>query len=240
MIVDRKRPEYGFGEYGFKHRTQWIFRGSLSSGERTQWVPFSLLFVCKRELTEFFAELTEFAPKLSEAQWVLFSETVLSKQYSARFLVEPSSGCRSILHRDDGWIFLSGWRLNFLSVWWLRKACASRVCDIGFDDGWPYDWTFIGITVGPSSDDDGSHFDLHRDDPWTFIEMTVPHPSFHWISPKRLKSWGHEQCVTVMVLGSVLREREQVFRNVSNELRRQKNGTVFAAENRHLSLKICM
>ena len=33
-----------------------------------------------------FAELTEFAPKLSEAQWVLFSETVLSKQHSARFL----------------------------------------------------------------------------------------------------------------------------------------------------------
>ena len=34
----------------------------------------------------FFAELTKFAPKLSEAQWVLFSETVLLKQYSARFL----------------------------------------------------------------------------------------------------------------------------------------------------------
>ena len=33
------------------------------------------------------AELTEFVPKLSEAQWVLFSETVLSKQYSARFLI---------------------------------------------------------------------------------------------------------------------------------------------------------
>ena len=85
--IHRKRAEYGFGEYGFKHRTQWVFGGSLSSGERTQWVPFSLLFVCKRELTEFFAELTEFAPKLSEAQWVFFSETVLSKQYSARFLI---------------------------------------------------------------------------------------------------------------------------------------------------------
>ena len=81
-----KRAEYGFGEYGFKHRTQWVFRGSLSSGERTQWVPLSLLFVWQSELTEFFEELTEFAPELSEAQWVLFSETVLSKQYSARFL----------------------------------------------------------------------------------------------------------------------------------------------------------
>ena len=40
----------------------------------------------KSELPEFFAELTEFAPELSEAQWVLFSETVLLKQYPARFL----------------------------------------------------------------------------------------------------------------------------------------------------------
>ena len=58
-----------------------------SSGERTQWVPLSLLFVCQSELTEFFAELTEFTVELSEAQWVLFLETVLSKQYSARFLI---------------------------------------------------------------------------------------------------------------------------------------------------------
>ena len=40
--------------------------------------------MCESELTEFFAELTEFAPK---TQWVLSSETVLSKQYSARFLL---------------------------------------------------------------------------------------------------------------------------------------------------------
>ena len=73
-MISRKRAEYGFGEYGFKHRTQWVFRGSLSSGERAQWVPFSLLFVCQSELTEFLAELTEFAAELSE-----FSP---SKQYS--------------------------------------------------------------------------------------------------------------------------------------------------------------
>ena len=66
MAKNRKRAEYGFGEYGFKHRAQWVFLGSLSSGERTQWVPFSLLFVCKCELTEFLAELTEFAAELSE------------------------------------------------------------------------------------------------------------------------------------------------------------------------------
>ena len=73
-----------------KHRTQWVLLGSLSSGGWAQWVPFGLLFVCQSELTEFFAELTEFAPKLSQAQWVLFSETVLSKQYSARFLLKTN------------------------------------------------------------------------------------------------------------------------------------------------------
>ena len=64
--MSQKQGEYGFGEYGFEHRTQWVVLGSLSSGERTQWVPFSLLFVCKRELTEFLAELTEFAAELGE------------------------------------------------------------------------------------------------------------------------------------------------------------------------------
>ena len=82
----RKRADYGFEEYGFRHQAQWAFWGSLSSGKRTQWVPLSLLFVCQSELIEFFAELTEFVPKLSEAQWVLFSKTVLSKEYSACFL----------------------------------------------------------------------------------------------------------------------------------------------------------
>ena len=64
--VSRKRAEYGFGEYGFKHRTQRVFWGSLSFGERTQWVPLSLLFVCQSELTEFSAGLTDFAAELSE------------------------------------------------------------------------------------------------------------------------------------------------------------------------------
>ena len=42
----RKRAEYGFGEYSFKHRTQWVFLPSPSFGQRTQWVPLSPLFVC--------------------------------------------------------------------------------------------------------------------------------------------------------------------------------------------------
>ena len=81
----RKRAEYGFGEYGFEHRTQWVFFPSLSSGERAQWAPFSLSFVWQSERTKFFAELTEFAPILSEAQWGLFS-----KQYSRNSILPVS------------------------------------------------------------------------------------------------------------------------------------------------------
>ena len=90
----RKWAEYGFGEHGFKHRTQWVFLPSPSSWERTQWVPLSLLVVCRSELAEFFAELTEFAPKLSEAQWVVFSE----REYS-RNSIPPVFGvrCKEVL-----------------------------------------------------------------------------------------------------------------------------------------------
>ena len=81
-ISSRKSQPY----WGVWPRDFW---GSLSSGLRAQWVHLSLSFVCESELTEFFAELTEFAIKLSEAQWVLFSETVLSKQYSASVSYDP-------------------------------------------------------------------------------------------------------------------------------------------------------
>ena len=61
--------------------------------------------MCRGELTESFTELTEFAVKLklSEAQLVLFSETVLSKQYSAHFLtVGVSDGCFAFLLLGGG------------------------------------------------------------------------------------------------------------------------------------------
>ena len=61
----RKRAKYGFGEYGFKHRTQWAFWGSPSSRERTQWVPLSLLFVCKRELSPSFSQNSPSLPQNS-------------------------------------------------------------------------------------------------------------------------------------------------------------------------------
>ena len=63
------------------------FLPSPSSGERAQWVPLSLLFVCKSELTEFCSQNSPRLPRNSvRAQWILFSETVRSKQKSACFL----------------------------------------------------------------------------------------------------------------------------------------------------------
>ena len=44
-IKSLKWAEYCFGEHGFKHRSQWVFLPSPSSGERAQWVPLSLFFV---------------------------------------------------------------------------------------------------------------------------------------------------------------------------------------------------
>ena len=61
-----KQAKYGFGEYGFKHRAQWVFRGSLSSGERTQWVPFSPLFVGQKRTHRVFCRTHRVCPK---TQW---------------------------------------------------------------------------------------------------------------------------------------------------------------------------
>ena len=59
----------------------------------------SAYYLCdKANSPSFFAELTGFAPKLSEARWVLFSETALSKQQSARFLRYQASFRNQIAH----------------------------------------------------------------------------------------------------------------------------------------------
>ena len=73
----RRQPNYIFGE------SMWVFWPSPSSGERAQWVPLSLLFVCQSELA-FFCRAHRVYRR---TQWVLSSETGLSKQYSARFLL---------------------------------------------------------------------------------------------------------------------------------------------------------
>ena len=62
----------------------------VSASELSEFL--SAYYLCaKANSPSFFAELTEFAPKLSEAHWVLSSKTVLSKQYSARFLIVLSA-----------------------------------------------------------------------------------------------------------------------------------------------------
>ena len=71
--VPQKRAENGFGDYGFKHRTQWGFWPSPSSRERAQWVSLSF-FLRQSKLAEFLVEVTKFAPDLSELS--------LPKQYS--------------------------------------------------------------------------------------------------------------------------------------------------------------
>ena len=63
----------------------------------------------KANSPSFFAELTEFAPKLSEAQQVLYSETILSKQYFTRFL--KLSNCRIFDHSPRvliAWVCVRG------------------------------------------------------------------------------------------------------------------------------------
>ena len=89
-LLFRKRAEYGLREYGFKHRTQWAFLGSLSSGERTQWVPLSLLFVCQSELTEFFSQSSPSLPRNS----VRLSEFSSPKQYSRNSIPPVSYSSR--------------------------------------------------------------------------------------------------------------------------------------------------
>ena len=82
LPFSQKRAEYSLGEYNFKRRTQWVFRPALSSGERTQRVPLSLVLVCQSELTKFVAELSEVAAERSE-----FS---LAKQYSRNSILPIS------------------------------------------------------------------------------------------------------------------------------------------------------
>ena len=108
--------------------------------------PLSLLFVCFAELTEFFAELTRVCRR---TQWVLSPETVLSKQYSARFPVKkrlPFSGKQIHHHRGDPPFFffrvwgstvytlLSGPMVYTLFPLFSRKmvyTIAFLLCDLG-------------------------------------------------------------------------------------------------------------
>ena len=77
----RKRAEYGFGEYGFKHRAQWVFSG-LTEFRGPNSVSSSQPIICVQTRTHRVSRRTHRVYR--RTQWVLFSETVLSKQYSTR------------------------------------------------------------------------------------------------------------------------------------------------------------
>ena len=109
--LTRKRAEYGFGEYGFKHRTQWAFWGSLSSGGANS-VSSSRPIICVPKRTQRVFRRTHRVCR--RTQWVLFSETVLSKQYSARFLLTVCALCLSLFA---------------FSVFTWEKMSSMRMCE---------------------------------------------------------------------------------------------------------------
>ena len=74
---NRRRAEYGFGEYGFKHRAQWVFWPSPSSRKRAQRVALSPLFVCKATSPSF----SQNSPSLPPNS-VRLSEFSSPKRYS--------------------------------------------------------------------------------------------------------------------------------------------------------------
>ena len=74
LFLYRRQVEYGFGEYGLNHRAQWVSCPSLSSRERTQWVPFCLWFAGPSKFTQLFRWTHRVRRR---AQWVLDFETVL-------------------------------------------------------------------------------------------------------------------------------------------------------------------
>ena len=60
----QKRAEYGSDStVSNTELSELFFALTEFQGESSVSVPRGLVFVCKSELTEFFAELTEFAPK---------------------------------------------------------------------------------------------------------------------------------------------------------------------------------
>ena len=121
----RKRAEYGFGEHGFKHRAQWVFVALTEfRGESSASSSQPIICVTKRtHRVVFFAELTEFAAELSEAQWVLFSETVLAEQCSARFL-PPVVFLNLFL--ANSWKFSALPRFSEWLQWFCRQPMGSQ------------------------------------------------------------------------------------------------------------------
>ena len=139
----RKRAEYGFGST--------VSNTELSEFFGAHWVPGSELseflsayYLCvNAKLTEFFPRTHRVCPK---TQWVLSSETVLSKQYSARFLfirplLRPVSAApvlpRGIFRDASTPTALSGMNLT---SWSSSKASFPRGADQGALKGTELRW----------------------------------------------------------------------------------------------------
>ena len=88
----RKRAEYGFGEYGFKHRAQWAFKPSSSLGGR---VSSSQPIICVSKRTHQVARIN--SPSLPSMRLSEFSSP---KQYSRNSIppVSHLSVIREVTH----------------------------------------------------------------------------------------------------------------------------------------------
>ena len=76
--INRRRAEYGFGEYGFKHRAQWVFLGLTEFRGRELRVFLSAYYLCAKANS---ASFSQNSPSLPE-NLVRLSEFSSPKQYS--------------------------------------------------------------------------------------------------------------------------------------------------------------
>ena len=76
----QRRAAYGFGEYGFKRRAQWVLL-ALTECQGESSVSSSQPIICVPKRTHLVCHRTHRV--CPGTQWVLSSEAVLSKQYSA-------------------------------------------------------------------------------------------------------------------------------------------------------------
>ena len=96
----RKRAEYGFGEYGFQTLNSVSFLGLTEFWGESSVSSFQpMMCVCQSELTEFVAELTEFAPK---TQWGSVSSLLRNSTLETVFRPFPIFGCHYVKLMSGG------------------------------------------------------------------------------------------------------------------------------------------
>ena len=87
-----------------------------SSGERAQWVPLSLLFVCQSELTEFAAELSEFSlPKQCSRSSISGTQKGPAERGHVKKRQKSSKSVKNILHSgSEKGVF---WKRGLSRIW---------------------------------------------------------------------------------------------------------------------------